>query len=222
MVALVAALIQLAAAWTTLSAARPGCSPAAIAVVAVLAVPAWPTHVERHGAHRRACRATATAGYFDEREHGDLLNSQVLATSTRPAETGDDLDLVVWPEGGSDRDPTRDASGRYVFDAITTGYDAPLLSGVITQSDDGETVYNSSLLWDDGEVQGPVRQEAPVPFGEYVPDRAFWRPFAPDLIDLIARDYTPGHATRGLSTSATSPPASRSASTSSTTSSSRT
>src|SRR5690606_22297349 len=32
----------------------------------------------------------------------------------------------------------------------------------------------------------------PVPFGEYVPDRAFWRPFAPHLIDLIGRDYTPG------------------------------
>ena len=31
-----------------------------------------------------------------------------------------------------------------------------------------------------------------MPFGEYVPDRAFWRPFAPDLIDLIGRDYTPG------------------------------
>lgn len=32
----------------------------------------------------------------------------------------------------------------------------------------------------------------PVPFGEYVPDRVFWRPFAPDLIDLVQRDYTPG------------------------------
>jgi apolipoprotein N-acyltransferase len=31
-----------------------------------------------------------------------------------------------------------------------------------------------------------------VPFGEYVPDRAVWRTFAPDLIDLIQREYTPG------------------------------
>jgi apolipoprotein N-acyltransferase len=31
-----------------------------------------------------------------------------------------------------------------------------------------------------------------VPFGEYVPDRSFWRMFAPSLIDLIGRDYTPG------------------------------
>lgn len=32
----------------------------------------------------------------------------------------------------------------------------------------------------------------PIPFGEYVPDRSFWRQFAPSLIDLIGRDYTPG------------------------------
>jgi apolipoprotein N-acyltransferase len=31
-----------------------------------------------------------------------------------------------------------------------------------------------------------------VPFGEYVPDRAVWRQFAPELIDLIQREYTPG------------------------------
>ena len=31
-----------------------------------------------------------------------------------------------------------------------------------------------------------------MPFGEYVPDRSFWRQFAPDLIDLIGREYTPG------------------------------
>jgi apolipoprotein N-acyltransferase len=32
----------------------------------------------------------------------------------------------------------------------------------------------------------------PVPFGEYVPHRWFWRQFAPELIDLIGREYTPG------------------------------
>ena len=32
----------------------------------------------------------------------------------------------------------------------------------------------------------------PVPFAEYMPDRAFWRPFAPELIDLVSRDYEIG------------------------------
>ena len=31
-----------------------------------------------------------------------------------------------------------------------------------------------------------------MPFGEYVPDRPFWRQFAPELIDLIQREFTPG------------------------------
>jgi len=187
MVALVAALLQLALLATLPRATRV--LAGAVAVVAVLAVPAWPT--SSSGTARIAgVQGNGPAGYFDEREQGDLLNSQVLAMSG--IQPGDDLDLIVWPEGGSDRDPTRDAYGRYVFDAITTGYDAPLLSGVITQSDDGETVWNSSVLWQDGEVQGQYDKKHPIPFGEYVPDRSFWRPFAPDLIDLIARDYTPG------------------------------
>jgi len=187
MVALVALVVQLA-----LQASLPGATrvlAGAVAVVAVLAVPAWPTSSDGT-ATIAGVQGNGPAGYFDTREEGDLLNSQVLAMSGLP--TDQDLDLVVWPEGGSDRDPTRDAYGRYVFDAVTKGYDAPLLSGVITQSDDGQTVYNSSLLWDDGEVAGQYDKKHPVPFGEYVPDRAFWRPFAPDLIDLIARDYTPG------------------------------
>jgi apolipoprotein N-acyltransferase len=33
-----------------------------------------------------------------------------------------------------------------------------------------------------------------VPFGEYVPDRSFFAALAPDLINLIQREYTPGTA----------------------------
>lgn len=171
----------------------------ATAVVATLAVPAWPTS-SSGTATIASVQGDGPAGYFDEREHGDLTNSQVLAMQGVPVDA--DLDLIVWPEGGSDRDPTRDAFGRYVFDTLTEAYDAPLLSGVITQSDDGETVWNSSLLWQDGGVVGQYDKKHPIPFGEYVPDRAFWRPFAPHLIDLIARDYTPGTRSEVLDTGA--------------------
>ena len=187
MVALVAAVIELAVRADVRGSTRA--LAGAVAVTAVLAVPAWPT-TSSGTATIAGVQGNGPAGYFDEREPGDLLNSQVLAMSGLP--TSSDLDLVVWPEGGSDRDPTRDAYGRYVFDAVSDGYDAPLLSGVITQSDDGEEAWNSSILWEDGAVAGQYDKKHPVPFGEYVPDRSFWRPFAPDLIDLIARDYTPG------------------------------
>jgi apolipoprotein N-acyltransferase len=187
MVALVAAVLELTLRADVRASTRV--LAGAVAVTAVLAVPAWPT-TSSGTATIAGVQGNGPAGYFDEREPGDLLNSQVLAMSGLPA--GSDLDLIVWPEGGSDRDPTRDAYGRYVFDAVSDGYDAPLLSGVITQSDDGEQAWNSSLLWEDGAVAGQYDKKHPVPFGEYVPDRSFWRPFAPDLIDLIARDYTPG------------------------------
>jgi apolipoprotein N-acyltransferase len=68
---------------------------------------------------------------------------------------------------------------------------APLVAWGVT--DRGGKTFNTAILWE--QEVGPVDlydKRHPVPFGEYVPDRAFWRPFAPQLIDLIQRDYTPG------------------------------
>ena len=128
------------------------------------------------------------AGYFDERERGDLLQSQLEATL---AHKNDDVDVVVWPEGGSDLDPNESRYAAQAFDYVSSLFDAPLVSGVITQRD--ELTFNTSVLWRAGEgVVDYYDKKHPVPFGEYIPDRAFWRPFAPDLIDLVGRDYTPG------------------------------
>jgi apolipoprotein N-acyltransferase len=57
----------------------------------------------------------------------------------------------------------------------------------------GTKYFNTSLLWEQGKGEvDHYDKKHPVPFGEYVPDRAFWRALAPSLIDLIGRDYTPG------------------------------
>jgi apolipoprotein N-acyltransferase len=79
---------------------------------------------------------------------------------------------------------------------------APLVAGIITARDTGEVddsgepiyqYFNTSTLWHDGEGQVDFYDKKhPVPFGEYVPHRWFWRQFAPELIDLIGREYTPG------------------------------
>jgi apolipoprotein N-acyltransferase len=157
-------------------------------IVAILAVPAWPTRSDGT-AKIAAVQGDGKAGYFDKRVYGDLTDAQVLAT-TAGVSPSDAVDMIVWPEGGSDRDPTRDSYGTYVFDTISNAYKAPLVSGVITQR--GSKVYNSSLVWEGGGVRAQYDKKHLVPFGEYVPDRSFWRPFAPSLVDLIARDYTPG------------------------------
>ncbi|PJJ72156.1 apolipoprotein N-acyltransferase [Diaminobutyricimonas aerilata] len=135
-----------------------------------------------------AVQGNAKAGYFDVREPGDNLADQIEAT--RPL-YGDDVDVVVWPEGGSDLDPLRSAYAERAFDTVATRMDAPLIAGAITQV--GERYFNTSLLWVPGEraVDGYDKKH-PVPFGEYVPDRQFWAMFAPDLIGMIGREYTPG------------------------------
>ena len=153
----------------------------------VLAIPAFP--VATDGSIRvAAVQGNGKAAYLDQREYGDLLLAQLEATRAIEDKTAD---VVVWPEGGSDVNPIVNESGARYFDLIAAEFDAPLISGAITE--DGDDIYNSSILWKEGEGAVDIyNKRHPIPFGEYVPDRAFWRPFAPDLIDLIQREYTIG------------------------------
>ncbi len=157
----------------------------AIFVVAlVLAVPAWPTSISGQ-VRLAAVQGNADAGLFAQYAPGQILQDHTSATLPLVGET---VDFVVWPENASDIDPTRSAAAAQVLDYISTEMDAPLITGTITKP--GDTYYNSSLLWKAGEGATDVYDKVhPVPFAEYMPDRAFWRPFAPDLIDLIGRDY---------------------------------
>ena len=166
---------------------------AGIAVALVFAIPAWPATT--HGTTRiAAVQGNGPAGYFDNAPPGAVFDTQVAETLRIPSSqvTGaNKVDMVVWPEGSALPDPTRDPDNAAILDALSRKFGAPFVVGTITQRDD--KLFNTSLQWEAG--KGAVDyydKKHPVPFGEYVPDRAFWRPFAPDLIDLIGRDYTPG------------------------------
>ncbi|TXK17639.1 apolipoprotein N-acyltransferase [Homoserinibacter sp. GY 40078] len=154
----------------------------------MVAVPAWPTS-SSDDFRVAAVQGNGKTGYFDPPEHaGDNLRSQIDATIP-VLDSG--ADVIVWPEGASDLDPLRVPAAASAFDQISAEADAPLVAGTITAR--GDEYFNTSLLWRAGE--GAVDyydKRHPVPFGEYVPDRAIWRQFAPDLIDLIQREYTPG------------------------------
>ncbi len=185
MVAVVAVAIEAVRASDVPRFAR-AIVPVAAATLALL-VPAFPV-IASGELTVAAVQGNGAAGYFDERERGDLLQAQLDAT--RPV-YGDDVDVVIWPEGASDLDPLRDDYAATVFDSVSERAGAPLVGGAITQR--GERLFNTSLLWREG--VGAVDlydKQHPVPFGEYVPDREFWEPFAPDLIGLIQREYTPG------------------------------
>lgn len=154
----------------------------------VVAIPAFPVAVD--GTLRvGAVQGNGKTGYFDPPANvGDNLLAQYRATEPL---YGEEVDVVIWPEGGSDLDPLRVPQAARVFDSVSRATGAPLVGWAVTNR--GEHFFNTSLVWRAGE--GAVDfydKRHPVPFGEYVPDRAVWRQFAPELIDLIQREYTPG------------------------------
>jgi apolipoprotein N-acyltransferase len=143
-----------------------------------------------------AVQGAGPAGYFDPHNYGDLLAAQFKATVPLFSDKKK-IDMVIWPEGASDIDPVAaDHAPDYdiaasEFNDVSKRMHAPLLAGTIQQR--GSKFFNTSLLWEYGKGEvDHYDKKHPVPFGEYVPDRAFWRALAPGLIDLIGRDYTPG------------------------------
>ncbi|HEV7948343.1 MAG TPA: apolipoprotein N-acyltransferase [Glaciihabitans sp.] len=187
MVALVALTIECVRLVSVARLTR--CLVAVAALAAVLIIPAFPVAVY-DTTRVAAVQGNGKAAYFDTREQGDLLEAQYLATLPL-FDQELDVDMVVWPEGASDINPLVSDYAARVFDTVAQQMGAPLIAGAITER--GDEVFNTSLLWEEG--VGAVDyydKKHPIPFGEYVPDREFWEPFAPDLIGLIGRDYTPG------------------------------
>jgi apolipoprotein N-acyltransferase len=158
------------------------------AATLAVAMPAWQT-ATTGTMTVAAVQGNGKAGYFDGAQYGDLLRAQFDATQQLLA-IDKKVDVIVWPEGGSDIDPLNTVDGANAFNTITREFDAPLVSGVITERD-GVT-YNSSVLWQNSHAEDIYDKRHPVPFGEYVPAREFFVPLAPDLLALIGRDYTPG------------------------------
>jgi len=157
---------------------------AAVAIVATLAVPAWPALTS--GTSRiGAVQGNSNAGLFAVHERGDILSDHVSASLGLE---GQNLDLVVWPENASDIDPAQYDIAAQTLDAVSQRLgDVPLVVGTIQQRDG--KVYNTSLLWQNGQVADHYDKRHPVPFAEWMPNRAFFRSLAPDLVDLVTRDY---------------------------------
>lgn len=163
----------------------------AVALVLLLAVaPQFPTAVA--GTLRvGSVQGNGPTGYFDRPPANAVLNAQLEASVPL---FGEQMDVLLWPEGGLDSDPQRNPGTAAALDAVAERVDAPLIVNAPATARDG-LYFNTSILWAAG--QGAVAtydKRHPVPFGEYVPDRWFYRLFAPDLIDLIQREYTAGTA----------------------------
>lgn len=161
------------------------------ALAALLAVPAWRT-VDAGTLRVAAVQGNTPSAYFDQRDYlGEILDGQIAATLP-VLQSGVKPDVLVWPEGAADLDPLREPRAAEALNLISDAIGAPIILGAITAR--GDQFFNSSILWESGTGAVDIYDKRnPVPFGEYVPDRAFWEPLAPDLIGLIQREYTPGN-----------------------------
>lgn len=139
-----------------------------------------------------AVQGNANAGLFSNLSQGTILENHLQASKlVFESSLASEVDLLVWPENSSDIDPLRDPDAAKAIDELSQRVDAPFVFGTITRR--GQDSFNSTLHWVPG--VGAVDyydKTQPVPFAEYVPDRAFWRMLAPDLIDLVPRGFSFG------------------------------
>ncbi|MGY1552451.1 apolipoprotein N-acyltransferase [Microbacterium sp. A588] len=160
--------------------------PAALVLI-LLVTPAFPTTpvgTMRIG----AVQGNGPTGYFDDREPYAVIQSQIDATEPL---IGEDVDLLIWPEGATGYDPFQDKNTARKMTRTATRVGAPLLANAATAR--GDLYFNTSMLWmPDGTAEQSHDKRYPVPFGEYVPDREFYNAIVPDLIGLIGREYTHG------------------------------
>ena len=102
-----------------------------------------------------------------------------------------DLDLVVWPENGTDIDPQVDQQAAQTIDDAARAVAAPMLVGTVQYPDTGGR-YNTAVLWEPGQgVVASYTKQRPAAFGEYIPLRSLVRHFS-SAVDKVSRDMLPG------------------------------
>lgn len=118
-----------------------------------------------------------------------VAGTRALLEKVAPGE----LDVVLWPENGTDIDPQVDAEAAALIDGVAQEVAAPMLVGTVEYPAAGGR-YNTAVLWEPG--TGPVAtysKQRPAPFAEYIPMRSFVRHFSP-AVDSVTRDMLPGTA----------------------------
>ena len=116
-----------------------------------------------------------------------LAGTTALLDQVRPGE----LDVVLWPENGTDIDPQVDAGAAKAIDDAARQIGAPMLVGTVQYPKAGGR-YNTAVLWEPGVgVVASYTKQHPAPFAEYIPMRNLLRPFS-SAVDLVQVDMLPG------------------------------
>lgn len=147
-----------------------------------LTVGAVQVHVPNDGITNREEARQVTA------DHADLTEELVAGR--------DDLDLVLWAESSADVDPRTDDDVAASVERAAGAAGVPIVLGTqeYVEGEDGvRNRYNQLVVWEDGEgpVGEPYSKQHPVPFGEYMPYRSFFRMFSA-AVDRVSTDMLPG------------------------------
>lgn len=163
---------------------------ATLVAICAVTVPSWGSMAAANAPTIRvaAIQGNAKAGLFAEHARGEWLANHLAATRAADL-TG--VDVVVWPENSSDIDPAENPDAEAAINRLVNTTGVPLVFGTIQKR--GDLYFNSSLVWERGVgISDVYDKRHPVPFAEYMPDRAFFRALAPDLVDMVQRAYTAG------------------------------
>lgn len=171
----------------------------AAALIGVLAMVPNATLEEAGTLRVAGIQGNSKSAIFDDRESGDVFADHIQATERLLddlEDSGESVDMIVWPENagefGLNDNPLR---GRQVA-LLSQRANAPIVVGTVLQNDDG-SYWNSSLVWGPRGQQQPdassrYDKRFPVPFAEYMPNRAFFHALVPDLVDLVQLEYSFG------------------------------
>lgn len=193
----------LAGALLRLRAAQVGAASARLLVVAALVFAPWLVPLGTR-AEAGSLRVGAVQGNVPT-AGADAVSQARAVTQNHAAGTEallervapGELDLVLWPESAADIDPRTDAGVAAVVEEAARAVDAPVLLGTQRYVDDParaglRTRYNEMVLWTaEGPTDRVYTKQHPVPFGEYMPHRDFFRQFT-SAVDLITVDMAAG------------------------------
>lgn len=173
-------------------------APVAAGVLALCLLVGFLVQLPSHGQMVRIAAVqgnVARPGLDFNAERREVLDNHAKATVALAARVAAGQvrrpDLVLWPENASDLDPYQQADARRVIDGAVDAVGVPVLVGAVLDRADGR-VTNASIVWTP--ASGPGQRYAkrhPVPFGEYIPYRSFFRMFS-SKVDLVRRDFAPG------------------------------
>lgn len=193
--ALVALAVQAALSRPRMPARRVGVPVAAALVLGVVGL-GVPLPTDGQPAQFLGVQGNVPRPGLDfNAERRAVLDNHVAATLAAERDVDDGRvpapDLVVWPENASDIDPLRNADAKALILQTVATIERPLIVGGLLEEPVG-FVSNVSLLFEPGKgnTDRYVKRH-PVPFGEYIPNRSFWRIFSKE-VDLVRRDFVPG------------------------------